>query len=119
MSLRDRIRDKSAGLVQREVITLPECGEKVQVRGLMAGEVQRAGEHKRSTHVQIALSTEDPETGKPIWNPNSLEDLDEIAGMHSVDVAFLADASNRLSGLDKLEKMGKQFSRRNVSSSSV
>ena len=106
-TLRDQIKSKSAGLVRRETVRLPECGLEVQVRGLMAGEVQRCGQSKRSGEVQVALSTEDPATGKFIWNPNTLQDLDEIATLHPVDYTTLIEASNRLSGL---EKLGKLFS---------
>lgn len=114
-SLKEQIKSKSAGLVQRETVTLPECGIEVQVRGLMAGEVQRAGQAKRSADTQVALSAEDPKTGKNIWNPNDLNDLDEIAALHSVDLATLLEASNRLSGMDKL---GKMFSPQTKSGSS-
>lgn len=107
MGIRDEIRSKSAALVKRERITLPECGVEVQVRSLMSGEAQRAGESKRSGDVQVAIGTEDPETGQPIWNPNSREDLDEIAGLHAVDKAVLMKAINDLSGM---ERLGKLFS---------
>lgn len=117
MSLKDKIASKSAGLVKRELVTLPECGEQVQVRGLMAGEVKRAGDHKRSTDVQVALSTEDPETGKPIWNANDLHDLDAIGGLHSVDLFTIVEASNRLSGMDKLGKLFSPPSENGSSSS--
>lgn len=115
MSLREQIKSRSAGLVQRETVTLPECGVTVSVRGLMAGEVRRVSDAKRPNDVQIALSAEDPDSGKPIWNANNLEDLDEIAGLHTVDAAVLLDASNRLSGI---EKLGKLFSQRNENGSS-
>jgi hypothetical protein len=105
MSLKDAIRSKSAGLVKRETVTLPQCGEQVQVRGLMAGEMRRAGESKRSVAVQVALSAEDPETGKPIWNPNDLNDLNAIDELHGVDLFTLLMASNRLSGADELGKL--------------
>lgn len=116
MSLKEQIKSKSAGLVRRETVTLPECGVEIQVRGLMKGEVQRAGEHKRSTDVQIALSCEDPATGKGIWNPNDHNDLEEIAALHTVDAAVILEASNRLSGMDRL---GKLYSSKNESSSSL
>lgn len=115
-SLREQLKARSADLVRRETVTLPDCGLAVQVRGLMAGEVRRAGEAKRSADVQVALSAEDPATGAPIWNPNSLPDLDEIASLSTVDVATLLEASNRLSGMAKL---GKLFSQQNGSSSSA
>lgn len=104
-SLREQIKARSADLVKREKVKLPESGVEVQVRGLMAGEVRRSGEHKRSADVQIAISVEDPETGKQLWNPNDLHCLDEIAGLHSVDVATILEVSNRLSGMDRLGKM--------------
>lgn len=115
MSLRDQIRTASAGLVRRETISLPDCGVTVQVKGLMAGEAQRAGEAKRQGETQVALSTEDPETGKLIWNPNVREDLDEIAGLSTYDFATIIEASNRLSGI---EKLGKFTSPRNENGSS-
>lgn len=117
MSLREEIKTASAGLVKRESVLLPECGVTIQVRGLMVGEVQRAGNAKRSGDVQVALSAEDPASGKQIWNPNDLTDLDEIAAMHSVDVAVIVEASNRLSGMDRLVKMFSPKSENGSSSS--
>lgn len=105
MSLKEQIKARSAELVRRERVTLPEAGIEVQVRGLMAGEARRSGEHKRSADVQIALSVEDPATGKQIWNPNDLNDLDEIASLHTVDVATILEVGNRLSGMDRLGKL--------------
>lgn len=104
-SLRDQIRARSAELVKREKVTMPKSGVEVQVRGLMVGEVRRAGDHKRPADVQIALSVEDPETGKQVWNPNDLNDLDEIAALHAVDAATLLRMSDRLSGMAELGKM--------------
>lgn len=115
MSLREQIKTRSADLVKRERVTLPESGVEVQVRGLMAGEVRRCGEHKRGSDVQIALSVEDPESGKAIWNPNDLNHLDEVAALHTVDTAVILAASNRLSGMDRL---GKLFSPQTESGSS-
>lgn len=103
-SLRDQIRAKSASLVRRERLVLPEAGIEVQVRGLMSGEAQRAGQAKRSADVQVALCVEDPATGKFVWNPNSLDDLDEIAALHTVDQAAILDLCNELSGLGKLQQ---------------
>lgn len=104
MSLREQIRARSAELVERGRVTLPEAGIEVQVRGLMAGEVNRIRESKRADDVQIAISVEDPATGKPVWNPNKLDDLEEIAALHVVDAAVLLSAGNRLSGIDRLKK---------------
>jgi hypothetical protein len=109
--LRAQIKAKSASLVRRETVLLPECGMEVQVRGLMAGEVRRCGEHKRSSDVQVALSVEDPATSKPVWNANSLDDLNEIAALHSVDLATIVDTSNRLSGLGKLQAMYSEMTK--------
>lgn len=117
MSLKEKLATRSADLVKRKKITLPECGIEVQVRGLMAGEVRRSGEHKRSADVQIALSVEDPETGKAVWNANVLEDLDAIAAMHTVDQAVLLKESNELSGMDKLGKLFSPLSENGNSSS--
>lgn len=105
MSIREQIKERSAGLVLREAVTLPECGIEVQVKGLMSGEAERAGNAKRPTDVQVALGTEDPATGKLIWNPNSREDLDEISGLHMADKATLLKAIDRLSGGERLKKI--------------
>lgn len=107
MSLRAAIKSKSAGLVKREKVTLPECGVEVQVRGLMAGEAKRVGDAKdfKQMAIMIALGVEDPETGQPIWNANVLPDVQELEAMSPVDVAFLVKHINRLSGLGKLQAM--------------
>jgi hypothetical protein len=99
MGLKERIKEKSAGLVRRETITLPETGEEVQVRGLMFGEKERAAELKgaKQSFTLIALVVEDPATGAPIWNANSQEDHDEIAGLHIADTDAIVEAMNRLS----------------------
>lgn len=116
-TLREQIKQRSADLVKRESVELPECGLTVQARGLMSGEAQRAGEHKRSADVQVALGTEDPATGKLVWNANSREDLDEIAALHSVDKAVLLTTINRLSGVDQLKKLFSPESANGISSS--
>lgn len=118
MSLREQIRARSAELVERGRVTLPEAGIEIQVRGLMAGEVRRSGEHKRPDDVQIALSAEDPATSKPIWNANSLDDLEEIAALHPVDYATLVRKSNELSGVDRLKKLFSPPTKNSTSSSS-
>lgn len=105
MSLRERIRSKSAGLVKRETVSLPESGETVCVRGMMAGEAHRVGETKgfKQTALVMALCVEDPETGKPLWNGNVLEDVQEIEAMHPLDVAFLVNKATELSGGGKMK----------------
>lgn len=115
MGLKEQLAAKSAELVKREKITLPECGVEVQVRGLMAGEVERSGAHPRAIDYQAALSVEDPATGKNIWNPGSLEDLDQIAALHTVDRTVIIQKSNELSGMAALVKL---FSPQTASSTS-
>lgn len=105
MSLKEQLAARSAELVRRERVTLPMAGLEVQVRGLMAGEARRSGSHARTEDVQIALSTEDPATGKPIWNANVLEDLDAIAALHTADQATIIKKGNELSGMDELVKL--------------
>lgn len=117
MTLKEQIASRSAGLVLREKVVLPECGLEVQVRGLMAGEVRRAGESKRSADVQVALSTEDPETNKLLWDPGNVLDLNAIAELHSVDLFTILQASNRLSGMDTLGKILSPSSENGTSSS--
>jgi hypothetical protein len=106
MSLKERIAEKSAALVQRETITLPKCGEVVVVRGLMQGELSRvnaAPEAQRGT-VVICLATEDPANpGKPLWNVNDLHDQEAVGGLHVDDAALIINTHNRLSGLDASE----------------
>lgn len=104
MSLREKLNTRSAELVKRERVTLPESGLEVQVRGLMQGEVRRSGEHARATAMQIAFSVEDPETGNLVWNPTDAGHLDEIDGLHTIDSAVILEASNRLSGMEQLKK---------------
>ena len=103
-NFREQLRQRNREIVQREPVTLPESGLQVVVKGLMAGEVRRSGEHKRSADAQIALSTELP-SGEPIWDPTIREDLDEIAALHTIDQATILQISNRLSGMDKLGKL--------------
>lgn len=103
--LKAEIAARSRALVKREVITLPDAGVRVQVRGMMAGEIRRTMEAKRSEDVQIAIACEDPDTGEQIWNPNDFNDLEAIAALSAVDQAVLLMASNRLSGAERLGKL--------------
>lgn len=113
-NFREQLRQRNREIVQREPVTLPESGLQVVVKGLMAGEVNRVSTHKRQGDAQIALATELP-SGELIWDAEVKEDLDEIAGLHTVDQATLIQVINRLSGM---EKLGKLLSQKDVSGSS-
>lgn len=109
MSLKDRIGQKSAALVRREPLTLPQIGEKVMVRGMMSGDLLRVNaqkdEQKRAL-LTAALCVEDPDTGQLLWMPHSQEDLDHIGGLHQDDLIAIAELAARLSGLaDKPEQL--------------
>lgn len=100
MSLKEQLKTKSASLVRRETLTLPETGLEVQVRGMMFGEKERVAEHAgfKQSAMMIALTVEDPSTGKPIWNANAAEDQQEIAGLPIADTVAIVEAIGRLSG---------------------
>lgn len=114
MSLRETIRKKSASLVKRETVHLPDLDVDVQVRGLMLGEVNRITDQEgtgKQSATQIALSVEDPETSKPIWNANLHEDMEEIAGLTMNDAQLIITKGSNLSGIGKkAEEMGKETS---------
>jgi hypothetical protein len=100
MSLKDRIRKRSAEFVRREPVLLPVTGETVTVRGMMFGEKERIAELTgfKQSATMLALCVEDPESGKPVWNASSLEDHEEIAGLPIPDTEAIVGAINRLSG---------------------
>lgn len=100
--LKRRLQERSAGLVRREPVPLPETGETVQVRGMMFGEKERVAgaPSEKQGYLMIALCTEDPETSKLIYNANAQEDHDLIAALPVADTEAIVDAVRRLSGLD-------------------
>lgn len=115
MSLPSEYAQKLRASLKREPLFLPELGLEVVVRGLTGGEIGRIGDHKRPGELQIALSVED-QAGKAMWDPNRLEDLDEIASLSALDRVVIIQASDRLSGLGKLEEFYKQLKNGNSSS---
>lgn len=94
-------------MVQRETVTLPECGVTVRVRGLTAGEAHRCGSEKgfKQVATQIALAVEDPNTEQPLWQAHVLEHVQEIEALHPIDCATLVKKINELSGGGKLKAM--------------
>ncbi len=110
MSLREKIRTGSAAARKTEPVHLPVTGVDVLVQGMMAGERSRVmGEgydakgkpnYTRLYPLVLGLCALDPETRKPIWNPNSAEDAEEINGMSGGDVDAIFEAALRLSGMD-------------------
>lgn len=100
--LKERIASKSAALIEREVVTLPKCGETVVVHGLMTGELSRVNATSEETRgvAVICLSTEDPDSpGQPIWNWNDANDRTAAGRLHVDDSALIINVHNRLSGL--------------------
>lgn len=98
-SLKERLREKSRELIKRETVTLPETGETVVVRGLTFGENERVGtarEEKRGL-MMVAVAVEDPETGKPIWNPNDVGDMQALGELPLADMQAVVKAIDRLS----------------------
>lgn len=120
-ALREQIRSGSAAQVVREPVCLPKCGAAVQVRALMLGErlrINGLGGKERVT-TTIALATEDPGTNKLLWNPNDLNDMTEIEGLHGDDGAVLIETINRISGIgEDSRKQGKDSSAENENSPS-
>lgn len=122
MSLKDSIQSASQSAIKRELVTLPVAGASVQVRSLMSGPVQRmanAAKEKQNT-IAIALATEDPSTGKLIWNVNSQEDRDAIEGLHVNDSLAILAVVNRLSYIgEEAEALGKENSSTEEKSSTI
>lgn len=113
MGLPQEYKDRLKTLVKRETVTLPELELEVVVRGLTGGEVSRLSSAERSEDMQIAMTTERTDSVQ-LWNPNSRQDLDEIAELSLLDRATLIQVGNRLSGMGKLQAL---VSRLNASSS--
>lgn len=111
MSIRDQIRQKSAALVRSECVALPDMGVEIEVRGMMLGERNRVmgeGYDKDGRPVPsklypllVALTCYDPSSGKQVWNPNVLEDRQEIEAMPGPTVDEIVAVALRLSGMDK------------------
>jgi hypothetical protein len=122
MSLKDRLKQKNGSLVKREVINLPDSGERVQCKALMLGDRSRIGEKKgfSSIATMLALSLEDPDTGQLLYNPNSLDDHNEIALFSGPDSDLIVDTVLRISGMTKeaKEELGKASEESESSSSS-
>lgn len=103
MSLREKIKSASAAAVKSELITLPVAGAEVLVKGLLLGDRLRVAEAKGATKgvpLLIALSAHDPAGGAPIWNANSLPDVQEIEALNGADADILATTAQRLSGIE-------------------
>ena len=98
-------------MVRRRTEVLPDSGETVQIRGLILGEINRISDQPsiRQSLYQIALSLEDPTTNQHIYNPNVLEDIQEIEAFSPRDGMHIVEVSNELSGLGKkAEEQGKE-----------
>lgn len=109
-NLRDRLVSKSEGLIQRETITLPKSGEVIVVRSLMSGEMFNINASKEQYRqaITIALGTEDPETGQPIFRSNDVHDLEAVGKLHWRDIKAISDAINRLSDTDEADAEGNE-----------
>lgn len=120
MSLKDRLRQKSDALVRREDVTLPRTGERITVRGLMAGEQLRCAEltGAKQTATMIALCVEDPDTKRPLWNAHAAEDHENIGALHSDDLTAILNAITGLSGMGKEGQEAAKNSEATESSSS-
>jgi hypothetical protein len=103
MSLRERVRAASAAAVKTEIVET--LGERFEVRGMMQGErlrvagAEQRGGVEKSVPMMLALCVYDPETGKPLWNANSFEDVQEINALPPDAADALQAAAQRLSGL--------------------
>lgn len=102
MGLPAEAKARLANLVRRETITLPDLGIEIVVRGMMFGEKERVADLTgfKQSATMIALTVEDA-SGKPMWNPNSLDDQSEIAALSLADSNAIAEAISRLSGQSK------------------
>jgi len=123
MGLRDRLKEKSAALVQRSTITLPKTGEKVVVRGITTGAAERANAAPKDqvAIAIIAFCTEDPEKpGAPLFNYNDLNDRAEIANLDQNDAAAILKEYTKLSGTEEsdAELLGNSDGAENSSISS-
>lgn len=108
MGLKETIREKSKAQVRRETITLPRCGEKVTIRGLMAGEQLRiaAAPEEKQGLLFAAMGVEEEE-GKNLWNANDLNDMNDIASLHGDDLTAILKAVERISGVAEGKEGGK------------
>lgn len=107
MSIRDQIKAASAAARKSQTVSLPVAKVDVLVIGMMAGDRLRVVgddgkiQPTRSIPLMIALTAHDPATRQPLWNPNDLNDMQEIAGLTGEDADVLTDAALRTSGLEK------------------
>jgi hypothetical protein len=118
MSLRDRLKNKNPSLVKRVQVLLPDAQETVQVRSLMLGEKSRIGEKSGFAAVatMIALGLEDPDTNQPMYNPNSLDDHNEIALYSGRDSDLIVETMMEISGMG--EKGKKEVGKASLESGS-
>lgn len=109
MGLREQIYEKSQGLVKREPVTLPECGEVVLVRTLMSGDLLRANSmgDAEQGHAVYAFAVEDPgNPGQPIYNWNDMEHRKELHALHPNDLRAVIDKHNVMLGIAAKEAEG-------------
>lgn len=101
-SIKDRIAERSASMLRREVVHLDDADVDVQARGMMFGEKERvgalAGDPEQGV-VLIALTAEDPATGALIYNANDMADRERIKGWSPRDGNKFCEVAFRLSGV--------------------
>lgn len=101
--LRERVRKASKEAVQTEDVEVLGC--RLRIRGMMQGErlrvaaAEQKGGVEKSVPLLLALTVYDPETDKPLWNPNSLDDVEEIRALPTAAADELQEVAARLSGL--------------------
>lgn len=86
---------------------LPRAGDRVVVRGLMTGELQRvyAAADWEQSAVLVCLCLEDPnQPGAPLLNVNDMNDRAIAAGLHIDDSTAIVDKQNEMAGLTLSDK---------------
>lgn len=124
-SIREKTKAASAKYVREEAVTVD--GIEYLAIGLVSGEKNRLRQETRvgeDINVAkfsprlIAMCICDPETRKPIWNVNDLNDLQEIDGLDENITRPLGEAATKVCGWGAdAVKEGKDASKTPITSS--
>lgn len=117
MSIREQLAARAARAVKSEDVTIGESTV-VRMRGMMLGERNRVMTEAYDAKgkpdytvlypLVLGMCASDPASGRPVWNPNDLNDRTEISGMVPADADALLNAALRLSGMDVGATPGKE-----------
>jgi len=98
MSFLDDILSAS-GEIAEEVITLPASGKRVRVREMLAGELVDLSAMTSNRELRmIAAMVTDADTGAPLADRDSMEDLEKLRRLRRADFTALLEAVNRMNG---------------------